>query len=180
MLIHEYETIYVVRPDLDEADSERIHEKINNAITQAGGEILVREDWGRRKMAYIIRKQIQGHYVYLNYVGEAGVPVQFERQANLEDNLVRYITVRLGENVDAEERRVIAEERQRKRAEKAAHEAQLREQREARNAEMNARAERHERERAARAEAAAAKEAAAQDEAVQEEAAQEEAPASAE
>ena len=123
MLIHEYETIYILPPDLDEAVMERIQGKIETAVTGAGGEILVSEDWGRRKLAYIIRKHQHGVYRYLNYVGAPEVPVQLERQANLEDNLVRYITVRLAESVDVEERRVLAEERRRKREEAAAREA---------------------------------------------------------
>ena len=123
MLIHEYETIYILPPDLEEADLERIHGKIATAVSGAGGEILVSEDWGRRKLAYMIRKHQHGVYRYLNYVGDAQVPIQLERQANLEDNLVRYITVRLAEDVDLEECRIIAEERRRKRAEAAAKEA---------------------------------------------------------
>jgi small subunit ribosomal protein S6 len=115
---HEYETIYVARPDLDEAETKRITEKIEGVITKGGGSIFVNEDWGKRKMAYLIRKHTQGHYIYLNYAGSAELPSEVERNLGIEDNLLRYLTVRLAENIDLEKHRVDAIERQRKRVEK--------------------------------------------------------------
>jgi small subunit ribosomal protein S6 len=69
-------------------------------------------------MAYLIRKHTQGHYIYLNYAGGAELPTEVERNLGIEDNLLRYLTVRLAENIDLEKHRVDAIERQRKRVEK--------------------------------------------------------------
>lgn len=98
MIRHEYETIYVTRADLTEDDQTRIDDKLQGIIA-AGGEVLAFESWGRRKLAYPIRRQLQGTYKYLHYVAPAELPNELERNMRLEDSLIRFLTVRLGENV---------------------------------------------------------------------------------
>ncbi len=107
MIRHEYETIYVTRPDLDEAQQTRIDEKLKG-IVENGGDLLVFEQWGKRKLAYPIRHLLQGSYQFLHYVAPASLPVELERNMNLEDSLIRFITVRLNENVDVEVSRAAA------------------------------------------------------------------------
>jgi small subunit ribosomal protein S6 len=119
-LQHEYETFYVTKPELAEDEVTRISEKLLGAIERLKGSLLVSEDWGRRKLSYPIQRQNHGHYIYMNYVGPAALPVELERSMGLEDNLIRFLTVKLGENVDVEERRVLAQERTRIRAERVA------------------------------------------------------------
>ena len=111
MLNHEYETIYILRPELPEEESTRIHERFQALIEDNEGSVLVRDDWGRQKMAYQIRKHHHGHYVYLHYVGPAQVPVAIERYVRIEDNCIRLMTVKLDDNVDVEATRAAAEER---------------------------------------------------------------------
>ena len=101
MIRHEYETIYVTRPDLDEAQQARIDDKLKG-IVENGGDLLVFEQWGKRKLAYPIRHVLQGSYQFLHYVAPAALPTELERNMNLEDTLIRFITVRLNENVDVE------------------------------------------------------------------------------
>ncbi len=117
MIFHEYETIYVTRPELPEAETKRLHDRFRAIIAENHGTILADEDWGRRKLAYPIKKHHSGHYTYINYVGPADLPREFERVLRLEDNLIRFLTVRLAEHVDPEERRAVAEERKARRAE---------------------------------------------------------------
>ena len=109
MIRHEYETIYVTRPDLEEADQARIDEKLKGIVDNKGGELLVFEQWGKRKLAYPIRNKFQGSYQYLHYAAPAELPIELERNMNLEDSLIRYITVRLSENIDLDATRSEAE-----------------------------------------------------------------------
>jgi small subunit ribosomal protein S6 len=119
-LQHEYETFYVTKPELPDDEVNRISEKLLGAIERFKGALLVSEDWGRRKLSYPIQRQNHGRYIYMNYVGPAALPVELERSMGLEDNLIRFLTVKLGEDVDVEERRVMAQERTRVRAERLA------------------------------------------------------------
>jgi len=108
MIRHEYETIYVTRPDLEEAEQLRIDEKLKGIVANGGGDLLIFEQWGKRKLAYPIRRNLQGSYQFLQYVAPAELPFELERNMNLEDTLIRYMTVKLGENVDVEAARTAA------------------------------------------------------------------------
>ncbi len=115
MIRHEYETIYVTRPDLTEADQSRIDEKLQGIISNGSGDLLVFETWGRRKLAYPIRRQQQGAYQYLHYVAPAELPGELERNMRLEDSLIRFLTVKLDEQVDLEAARESATAEQERR-----------------------------------------------------------------
>ncbi len=140
MILNEYETIYIARPDLTEDVMTKITTRFEAVITDNAGTILVSEDWGKRKLAYIISKHQRGHYIYLNYVAPATLVAEVERTLGLEDQLLRFLTVKLEENVEIEARRALAEERKRLRIErmaalKAEEEAEARYRAEAEEAE---------------------------------------------
>lgn len=140
MLLNEYETIYVARPDLTDDVMGKITSRYEQVVTDNAGTILVSEDWGKRKLAYIVRKHQRGHYIYLNYVGPSTLVAEMERSLGLEDDLLRFLTVKLDDDVEIESRRALAEERKRLRAErmaalKAEEEAEARYRAEAEEAE---------------------------------------------
>ena len=140
MLLNEYETIYIARPDLTDDVMTKITTRFEGVITNGTGTILVAEDWGKRKLAYSITKHARGHYIYLNYVGPAVLVAEVERTLGLEDQLLRFLTVKLEDDVDVESRRALAEERKRLRIErmaalKAEEEAEARYRAEAEEAE---------------------------------------------
>jgi len=120
MILNEYETTYIARPDLTDDVMARITQKFEALVTGNAGVILVAEDWGKRKMAYPIRKHGRGHYIYLNYVGPSSIVAEVERNLNNEDDLLRYLTVQIAATVDADVQRAMAEERRRLRIERMA------------------------------------------------------------
>ena len=138
---HEYETIVIARPDLDDATVGAVLDKLESVVSDNGGHILDRDDWGKRKMAYAIDKQLKGHYIRMHLAAPATVIAELERRIRLEDQLVRFMTVQLAKAVNVEERaeaaaviRAAREEEARKRAEAEAaavfgevhvHEAEL-------------------------------------------------------
>jgi small subunit ribosomal protein S6 len=137
---NEYETIYVARPDLSDDVMAKITARYEAVVTDNAGTILVAEDWGKRKLAYIISKHQRGHYIYLNYVGPASLVAEVERKLGNEDQLLRFLTVKIEDDVEIEARRALAEERRRLRAErmaalKAEEEAEARYRAEAEEAE---------------------------------------------
>lgn len=91
-----YELTYILRP-LEEANLTATNERINTIVTNAGGEIVSRNDWGRRRLAYPIRKINDGYYSTL-YVTLPGAAVRgVERLLQLNDDVQRYLVVRVDE-----------------------------------------------------------------------------------
>ncbi|TAH51290.1 MAG: 30S ribosomal protein S6 [Chloroflexota bacterium] len=91
-----YELTYVLRP-LEEANLTATTERVNTIIRNAGGEIVARNDWGRRRLAYPIRKNNDGYYTTL-FVQLPGSAVRgIERALQLNDDVLRYLVVRVEE-----------------------------------------------------------------------------------
>lgn len=93
-----YELTYVLRPG-DETTLTTVQDRIAAQLQNAGGEIAARHDWGRRRLAYPIRKINDGYYTTL-YVTLPGPAVRgIERQLRLNDDVLRYLFVRVEEFV---------------------------------------------------------------------------------
>jgi small subunit ribosomal protein S6 len=119
-LLNEYETTYVARPDLTDEQMGQLTSKFEGILAAGGGIMLVSEDWGKRKLAYLMGKQARGHYIYLNYCGPAPIVLELERRLRLEEDMMRFLTVKVGTDVVPEERKALAEERRRMRLERMA------------------------------------------------------------
>jgi small subunit ribosomal protein S6 len=96
----EYETIYVLRADVDADSAERIQARVADALEREQGKLVKVESWGRRKLAYPVRKQRKGVYVYLKYVGGGGLVAEVERNLKLQDAVVKFMTVQTSDEVD--------------------------------------------------------------------------------
>ncbi len=102
MIVHEYETIYVLAPDLGEDVHKPLLTKLSDIIESDAGQVVDVDDWGKRKLAYPIRRHSRGHYVRLNFVAPAATVSELERNLRITDQLLRFLTVRIGEDVDQE------------------------------------------------------------------------------
>ena len=96
----DYETIFILRADIDSDASEKAIARVLTAIEQGGGKLLKVESWGKRRLAYAIGKQRKGFYVYVRYLGYRGVVAEVERNLRMLDTVLRYLTVALAKNVD--------------------------------------------------------------------------------
>ncbi len=101
--LRRYETTFVVHPDLGEEDHQKIVQKALGAITQSGGEILQLQDWGVKKLAYKIKKQTRGHYIFVDYAAKPEAVREVERLLRIDDNVLRFLTVLVDDEVDVEE-----------------------------------------------------------------------------
>jgi small subunit ribosomal protein S6 len=70
----EYETIFIVRPDASNEAIGAVNAKMKGVLEGGGGRLLKIENWGRRKLAYEVRKQLKGIYVFWRYLGDAAQP----------------------------------------------------------------------------------------------------------
>ena len=96
----EYETIYILRPESTTDVIGQVNTKARSVIEAGGGKLLKVENWGKRKLAYEVQKQMKGVYLFFSYLGTAGLVEELERNLRLTDSVIRYYSVKMAENVD--------------------------------------------------------------------------------
>ncbi len=115
-----YETVYILRPGLVDADAQNIHQKIDAVISKFQGALKHREDSGIKEMAYEIKDERSGRYSTIVYTGKAGVVEEIERHFRISDDVIRFLTVAQGPEYDfakVKQQIAMAEEEQRKNRE---------------------------------------------------------------
>jgi small subunit ribosomal protein S6 len=98
--LREYETIYILRSDIDADGAEKIAQRVADVVERENGRLVKFEAWGRRKLAYEVNKQRKGVYVYVKYLGKGGLVQELERNLRLADDVVKHMTVQVRGNVD--------------------------------------------------------------------------------
>ncbi len=98
--LKEYETIYILRSDVDADAAEKVQNRIAEVVGRENGKLVKVEAWGRRKLAYPVAKQKKGVYVYVKYVGKGGLVQELERNLKLADAVMKFQTILVRESVD--------------------------------------------------------------------------------
>jgi small subunit ribosomal protein S6 len=130
--VREYELIYIIQPDATPEREKEIHSRIDEGIARAGGTFLLRDDWGKRKLAFEIRKFQKGRYVLAGFLGEGSIVDELERNLRLDPDVLRFLTVKTHDEVRDIEGRIA------KAREEEAERARRREERERLEAERAA------------------------------------------
>ena len=144
MKTRRYETLVLMNPDLTDDEFEQLKQKLTDIIDRMEGRIVRQEDWGRRRLAYPIKKQVYGRYYLMDYMGLPALMNELERNMGIDEQVYKFLTLVLDKNFtnekfDSEVERIKAE-KARMEAERAQREAE-RAQREAEMAEAAARGE---------------------------------------
>ena len=105
--VREYESIYVMRPDVAREGAERVSQRVQEVMTREGAKLSLVETWGRRSLAYKVNKHRHGIYVYLRFLAGGTTVSELERNFRLLDEVIKFQTVKIG---DVEGEVVIAEE----------------------------------------------------------------------
>ena len=90
-----YETISIIRPNVGEDEIKAISQKTADIIESEGGTILNVDNWGLKKLAYPIKKELQGYYVYTLYAGVPAAVNEMERIFKIDDNVLKFMTLKL-------------------------------------------------------------------------------------
>jgi small subunit ribosomal protein S6 len=96
----EYETIYILRPDVDADTADKVQGRVAEVIDREKGKLVKVEAWGRRRLAYPVAKHRKGVYVFVKYVGKGGLVSELERNLKLQDSVLKFQTVLTNEHVD--------------------------------------------------------------------------------
>ncbi len=92
-----YEVAFIAQPDLDEASLNTLIEKAKGWVASSGGQVTNVDLWGRRKLAYPIRKQKEGQYVFLQTQMSAEATREVERNMRFTEQILRFLVTRSDE-----------------------------------------------------------------------------------
>jgi small subunit ribosomal protein S6 len=98
-----YETLYIISPELGDEDYKAVVAKHKDLIEKQKGIIIKLDEWGKRRLAYELKKFDQGFYVLMDYCGGAGITAELARALKLDDKILKYQTIKLGDNVNPED-----------------------------------------------------------------------------
>jgi small subunit ribosomal protein S6 len=94
-----YEIMFIVNPNATEDDVDKINSQIESVITTAGGQIQKIEKMGKRRLAYEVRRFREGHYVLFAITANGDIVKECERRLRVLESVIKYITVRVDEDV---------------------------------------------------------------------------------
>jgi len=92
--MRQYETAFLIAPNLSEEDTENLIQQMEEIVTQKKGKMLNLDKWGKRKLAYPIKKFEEAFYVFFLYEGEPDIPGELERRFKQIEAVIRYLTVK--------------------------------------------------------------------------------------
>ena len=92
--MHTYELVYILQADLDEATLNGLVETVENLIKSTNGEILKVDRWGKRRLAYPIRKLTEGYYVFVTFKLDPVEVANIRRTLGYNEQILRCIVVR--------------------------------------------------------------------------------------
>ncbi|NTX12071.1 30S ribosomal protein S6 [Myxococcus sp. CA051A] len=105
--LREYETIFLVKPDLTDDNVDKLKERVRGIVSREGGKVLRFTVWGKKKTLFPVAKQPRAIYVHASYLGGSGLVAEIERNLKNLDEVTRYISVKLADEVDPETRPVL-------------------------------------------------------------------------
>lgn len=115
--MRKYEAVFVVRPDVPEEEVDKLVAQMEGVVTGAGGRVEKVEKMGRRRLAYRIQRHREGFYVLFSVEGSGDTVKEFERRLKVTDTVIKFLTVRIDEDLKrAEKFRAYREDQEARRA----------------------------------------------------------------
>ena len=94
-----YEALYIANPEMEEGDIQTLSQEVENLVTTNGGTIVRSEIWGKRKLAYMVKKYSDGNYILLRFQANPEFIQKLEQWFKLSDAVFRYLIVHFDEHM---------------------------------------------------------------------------------
>lgn len=98
-----YDVVFIALSNLPDTEISEMIERYQNMVTERKGLIIKIEKWGKRKLAYDIKKQNMGFYVLFDFAGNSAIVDEVERNLKIDDKILKFLTVKTAEEITAEE-----------------------------------------------------------------------------
>ena len=102
--MRKYEIIFLVRPDVPEEDVDKLITQMEGVVTGAGGKLEKAEKMGRRRLAYRVAGQREAFFVLFTLEGSGDTVKEFERRLKVTDSVIKYLSVRVDEELKRAEK----------------------------------------------------------------------------
>lgn len=99
--MREYETTFIARAEMSDEAVRQFADRIKGIIERHKGTVLDSQIMARQTLAYAIEKQTKGTYVFIDYTGDSAVVAEVERTLRLDESILKYLSVKTGDDVDA-------------------------------------------------------------------------------
>ncbi len=100
-----YEILFIADPNLGEPEVDALAAQVQGFVEKDGGKLQKMEKWGKKRLAYTVRRHREGSYVLLVVEGSGAMVKEVERRIKVTDGIIRYLTVRVDEELRKAERR---------------------------------------------------------------------------
>jgi small subunit ribosomal protein S6 len=94
-----YELIFIADPNISEPDVDALTTTVQGFIEKEGGKVDKVEKWGKKRLAYEVRRQRDGYYVLLTVIGGSALIKEVERRIRVTDGILRHLSVRVDEDL---------------------------------------------------------------------------------
>ncbi len=118
-----YETVFILDPDLKDQSRTNFYERVKNIISRENGILLDFDEWGNKKLAYEIKKKSRGFYLCATYGGDGSLVKELERNLRLSDDVLKFMTLLLSDEVTVEQLEQEAKDNQEQLSEETDEEA---------------------------------------------------------
>ena len=100
-----YEILFIADPNLGEPEVDALTTTVQGYVEKEGAKVQKVEKWGKKRLAYLVKKQREGSYVLLTVEGKAAIIKELERRIRVTDGVLKFITVRVDEELKKADRR---------------------------------------------------------------------------
>lgn len=90
-----YESLFIINPALDDMEVKKVVDKVEGLIKKEGGEILKVDNWGKKKLAYEVKRQKKGYYILINFRMKTSTISELERSLKLTDPVIKFLIIKL-------------------------------------------------------------------------------------
>ena len=104
--LREYETIFLVKPDLTDEGVDKLKDRVRGIVNREGGKLIRFTVWGKKKTMFPVAKQPRAIYVHASYLGGQALVAEVERNLRNLDEVTRWLSVKVAEDIDPETRPV--------------------------------------------------------------------------
>ncbi len=95
----DYETIFILAPNMSEEEVEKVSQRMQEVVAGSGGEIMKVEKWGKKKLAYPVKKHKKGEYVFFQYQGGSAAVSELERNFKMTDSVIKFMTIKVDKDM---------------------------------------------------------------------------------